>query len=148
MLIGGRHAEHAYQSWLRELNDGTLPSELRAGLRGLHPPLLLGKGQTEGLSTGIWNDLRFGARLLRKNPGFAMVAIIALALGIGANTTIFQLLDAVRLRTLPVQAPQQLAIVRILNSPHCCNGNHYSPNAALTGALWNLLRDQQKAFSQ
>jgi len=36
----------------------------------------------------------------------------------------------------------------IVNSPHCCNGNHYSTNAALTGALWNLLRDQQKAFSQ
>jgi hypothetical protein len=148
MLVGGTDAEQAYQSLLKELNDGTLLSGLRASLRGVHPPLPLGKGQTEGLPTGIWNDLRFGARLLRKNPGFAMVAILTLALGIGANTTIFQLLDAVRLRTLPVQAPQQLAIVRIVNSPHCCNGNHYSPNAALTGALWNLLRDQQKAFSQ
>ena len=46
--------------------------------------------------------LRYGARLLRLNPGFAAVAILSLALGVGANTAIFQLLDAVRLRTLPV----------------------------------------------
>jgi putative ABC transport system permease protein len=97
MLIGGTDAEQAYQSLVKELNDGTLLSGLRASLRGVHPPLPLGKGQTEGLPTGIWNDLRFGARLLRKNPGFAIVAILTLALGIGANTTIFQLLDAVRL---------------------------------------------------
>ncbi len=147
MLGGGMDAEQAHLSLRKELNDGTLVSGLRASLRGVHPPLPLGKDETEGPLTGIWNDLRFGARLLRKNPGFAVVAILTLALGIGANTTIFQLLDAVRLRTLPVKNPQQLAIVRIVNSPHCCNGNHYGPNAALTGALWNLLRDQQKAFS-
>ena len=52
---------------------------------------------------GAWRDLRYGARLLRLNPTFAIVAILSLALGVGANTAIFQLLDAVRLRTLPVQ---------------------------------------------
>jgi predicted permease len=148
MLGSGTDAEQAYLSLVKELNDGTLVSGLRASLRAVHPPLPLGKDQTEGLPAGVWSDLRFGTRLLRKNPAFAIVAILTLALGIGANTTIFQLLDAVRLRTLPVKAPQQLAIVRIVNSPHCCNGNHYSPNAALTGPLWNLLRDQQKAFSR
>jgi len=49
----------------------------------------------------IWQDIRFGARLLRLNPIFAAAAILSLALGIGANTAIFQLIDAVRLRTLP-----------------------------------------------
>src|SRR6202030_855514 len=49
----------------------------------------------------VWSDLRFGARLLRLNPIFAAAAILSLALGIGANTAIFQLIDAVRLRTLP-----------------------------------------------
>ncbi len=80
--------------------------------------------------------MRFGARLLRKNPGFALVSILSLALGIGANTTIFQLLDAVRLRTLPVEDPQQLARVKIVESPHCCRGDFYSSNSDLTGGLW------------
>src|SRR3989442_5536131 len=62
----------------------------------------------------IWRDLRYGARLLRMSPGFALVAIASLALGIGANTAIFQLLNAVRLRSLPVPNPQELAEVRIV----------------------------------
>ena len=81
------------------------------------------------------------------NPGFAIIAILSLALGIGANTTIFQLLDAVRLRTLPVKAPQQLARVQIVNSPHCCRGDFYSSNAPVTGALWNGIRAQQQGFA-
>ena len=61
----------------------------------------------------LWSDLRFGARLLRFNPVFAGAAILSLALGIGATTAIFQLLDAVRLRTLPVKNPQEIARMRI-----------------------------------
>src|SRR5690242_440603 len=53
-------------------------------------------------------DLRFGLRLLAKTPGFTAVAILSLALGIGANTAIFTLIDAVMLRMLPVKNPQQL----------------------------------------
>ncbi len=147
MLAGGTSAGRAYQSLLQELNDGTLVSELRTSLQSAHPPLPVGKDESERLFAGIWNDLRFGARLLKKNPGFAMVAILSLALGIGANTTIFQLLDAVRLRTLPVKDPQQLARVKIVDSPHCCHGDFYSPDADLTGALWNGLREQQQGFS-
>ena len=56
----------------------------------------------------LWQDLRFAVRLLRRDKGFAVAAILSLALGIGANTAIFQLLDAVRLRTLPVREPEQL----------------------------------------
>src|SRR5882724_4900841 len=58
-------------------------------------------------------DLRYGVRMLLKHKGFTAVAILSLALGIGANTAIFQLIDAVRLRTLPVKAPQELAEVRL-----------------------------------
>src|SRR5215470_1599307 len=60
-------------------------------------------------------DLRYGVRMLLKNPSFTMVAVMSLALGIGANTAIFQLLDVVRLRTLPVSAPQELAEVRLVD---------------------------------
>jgi len=57
----------------------------------------------------LLRDVRYALRGFAKSPGFAAVAIITLALGIGANTAIFQLLDAVRLRSLPVSRPQELA---------------------------------------
>ena len=61
----------------------------------------------------LGQDIRFGARQLRFNPGFTAVAVSSLALGIGANTAIFQLLDAVRLRSLPVLRPDEIVEVRI-----------------------------------
>ena len=60
---------------------------------------------TIGWFDRLASDVRFALRLLRTNAGFTVVAIASLALGIGANTAIFQLLDAVRLRSLPVQRP-------------------------------------------
>src|SRR5262245_50734868 len=58
-------------------------------------------------------DLRYAGRMLRRSPGFTAVSILSLALGIGANAAIFQLLNGVRLRSLPVANPQELAEVRI-----------------------------------
>src|SRR5688572_6390060 len=60
----------------------------------------------------IARDLRYGVRALRRNPMFAMVAVLTLALGIGANTAIFSLADAVLLRTLPVSNPRELVVLR------------------------------------
>ena len=59
----------------------------------------------------LWQDLRFGFRLLLSKPGFALIAIVSLAFGIGANTAIFSLVDAVLLRPLPFREPERLVMV-------------------------------------
>ena len=93
----------------------------------------------------FWQDLRYGARQLRLSPVFALVAILSLALGIGANTAIFQLLDAVRLRSLPVPNPQKLAEVRVANGDGV--GINAGDNSRITNPLWEEFRDHQQAFS-
>ncbi len=91
-------------------------------------------------------DIRYGLRLLAKSPGFAAIAILTLALGIGANAAIFQLIDAVRLRTLPVKNPDQLAIVHI-DKKHWGSGNFNGPYAEFTFPLWQQVKQRQEAFS-
>ena len=91
-------------------------------------------------------DLQFGLRMLKKNPGFTAVAVLSLALGIGANTAIFQLVNAVRLKTLPVANPQQLVNIR-LNDMDAARGFKPSTYPAVTNPIWEQIRDRQQAFS-
>jgi putative ABC transport system permease protein len=93
-----------------------------------------------GIVDAAWQDLRYAVRGLRHNPGFAAVAILSLALGIGANTAIFQLIDAVRLRTLPVANPQDLALIQ-LSDPDGARGSFESSYPAVTNPIWERIRD-------
>jgi putative ABC transport system permease protein len=94
----------------------------------------------------FFQDSRYSLRTLAKTPGFALIAVLTLTLGIGANAAIFQLIDAVRLRTLPVQDPNTLAIIH-LNKNHWGSGNFSGPYSEFTFPLWQQIRQGQQAFS-
>jgi predicted permease len=91
-------------------------------------------------------DVRYGLRQLRLSPAFAGVAVLSLALGVGANTAIFQLLDAVRLRSLPVPNPHELAEVRIVGGNHGM-GLNSGAYGQLTRPVWQEIREHHEPFS-
>jgi predicted permease len=100
-----------------------------------------------GFLETLWQDLRYGARLLRRNPTFALVAVLTLALGTGANTAIFQLVDAVRLRALPVDHPEQLAEVRVVKAPNGRTGTFTGRWPMLSYPLYLKIKEEQRVFT-
>jgi len=94
----------------------------------------------------VWKDLRYAVRQLRLSPGFTTVAVLSLALGIGANTAIFQLVDAIRLRSLPVKDPQELAYIDFKQGS-MRSGWFSTRSARLTSTGFNAMHDSQQAFS-
>jgi putative ABC transport system permease protein len=93
---------------------------------------------------GVWgwswlealiHDARYGLRTLAANPGFAATAVLSLALGIGANTAIFSIVNAVMLRSLPVEDPRQLVQLQS------------DGEGTFTNPIWEEVRDRQQAFS-
>ena len=91
----------------------------------------------------VWNDLRYALRMLRKSPVFTAIAVVSLAVGIGANTAIFSLVDQILLRLLPVREPQQLVLLTM-------KGMHYGSNwggNAISYPMYSDFRDNNQVFS-
>src|SRR5262245_44627737 len=137
-----RYREELLAEW-DNLNWKTKFDLLWRSLGAFRDAMLL---QPRRLEDQMIQDLRFGVRMLLKNKSFTAVAVLSLALGIGVNTAIFQLLDAVRLRTLPVKSPQELAEIRIADMTGA-RGNFNSPYPAVTNPIWEQIKGRQQAFS-
>jgi putative ABC transport system permease protein len=146
VLLGrGVPEEEAKRIVLNELNGDQLRTELRPLFRPPSQSVAPGSVESGSFMSGIGRDLRLAFRQLRLNPLFALVAIISLALGVGANTAIFQLIDAVIMRSLPVPDPQQLANVSLFHEGRI--GSSVARQHNFSTAMWEQLRQKQAAFS-
>jgi len=146
----------AYQAMAAEekMKDGMSPKQALREVRLERGSLEVSKeivraGGWEFFIETCWQDLRYAIRTLRKSPGFTAAVVLTLTLGIGANTAIFTLTDAVMLKSLPVANPGQL--YRLGDNNNCCvmegtqNGGSF---VLYSYALYKELRDHTPEFSE
>ena len=142
---------HLAETIDRLMAEGIPEKEARRQARRRLGNYTVQKERTRDMDVAGWleamrADFAFGLRQLKLNPGFAAVAVLSLALGIGANTAIFQLLDAIRLRGLPVKDPSQLVTIK-RGKDFFTSGWYASRNEAYTYAQMDALQRHQQAFS-
>jgi putative ABC transport system permease protein len=146
LLAEGVPPAEAEQKTLNELQQGALGTELRRVLPAAPPSVPGESSRLRCLFNSVLLDLRYAMRQLRLAPGFALAALLSLGLGLGANTAIFELLDAVRMRTLPVENPQELASVKVVYHPHGRTGETRGVPDLTTG-MYEAVRTQQQGFT-
>src|SRR5881275_1531737 len=111
------------------------------------------KAEVRAIRSGMFletfaQDLRYGLRILRKSPGFSTVAVLTLALGIGANTAIFSLTDQILLRDLPVPHPEQIFILRSPGPNHGHTWGDVDQGAqSFSYPMYKDLRERATVFS-
>jgi macrolide transport system ATP-binding/permease protein len=142
LLSGGAAPEEAFLAALAELSESeSLERELRRVERQSSPePITLGNYRRTNMIADLRQDLRYGARMLMKSPNVTLIIVLTLALGIGANTTIFSLLDAVFLRPLPGVAEAE----RIVNIGRAYDGQGLG---AVSYPNYRDYRDQNSTFA-
>ena len=114
-----------------------------------NPIVMRERVSAEDIALGLeslWHDMRSALRVFVKNPGFSFIVVVTLALGIGANTAIFELLDTVLLQSLPVKNPRELAQVRVVDLDKA-RGNVASGYPVVTNPIWEKLREDHSGFS-
>jgi putative ABC transport system permease protein len=145
LLGSGQSEDTAFRTALDELKGEDLLARSLRLVEATHYHEAIAPGKATGnFFSGFLQDIRYGLRMLAKSPAFALIAILTLALGIGANAAIFQLIDAVRLRALPVKDPNSLASV---HRSQVTWGNCNGPYCQFTFPLWQQIRQRQQAFS-
>ena len=144
LLSAGNSEADAMATVVAELGGRDLAHKVQSvEPRYIEPPSPEGSGLRYWWA-GFLRDVHYGLRVLRLSPGFTSVCVLSLALGIGANTAIFQLIDAVRMRTLPVRNPQELVVIRPADAGR--SGSMTGRYSYSTNPMWEQVRTHQEGF--